>query len=269
MVFLKFTLFILVIFNTAFAVSEDNKLISYQSVYEISLDKDRDIKNKFGKPYLKRAEGELFLDWFNTCDSWFSNQRMYIRFWDSNGVGNLTDVSYSLEEAHDHNNMKFMLQVKDNNETIENINGNAIKDKKKVYVDLITPEKKKINLSNDTMFPHEHLKYIISNLSNGKKKFFSQNVYEGSLPEKTLNISTFIGDLSFKEESKNFSENGINNNFWDIRMAYYEGKSSTSSLELSAKINKQGVVSFFKYDYPEYTLLMKLKKIDVKKNLCE
>ena len=52
-------------------------------------------------------------------------------------------------------------------------------------------------------------------------------------------------------------------------MAYYEGKSSTSSLELSAKINKQGVVSFFKYDYPEYTLLMKLKKIDVKKNLCE
>lgn len=269
MVFLKFALLTLMIFNAEFATSKDNKLLSYQSVYDISLDKDRDLKNKFGKPYLKKAEGELFLDWFNTCDSWFSNQRMYIRFWDSNGVGNLTDVSYSLEEAHDHNNMKFMLQVKDNNETIENVNGNAIKDKKKIYVDLLTPRKNKINLPNDTMFPHEHLKYIISKLSNSKKKIFSQNVYEGSLPEKTLNISTFIGDSSFKEKLNIFSDKVIDNNFWDIRMAYYEGDSPTSSLELSAKINKQGVVSFFKYDYPEYTLLMKLKKIDTKKNLCD
>ena len=52
-------------------------------------------------------------------------------------------------------------------------------------------------------------------------------------------------------------------------MAYYEKNAQTTSLELTAKINKQGVVSYFKYDYPEYSLVMKLKKLVVTMDNCE
>ena len=52
-------------------------------------------------------------------------------------------------------------------------------------------------------------------------------------------------------------------------MAYYEEDSQTTSLELTAKINRQGIVSYFKYDYPDYSLVMKLKKLAVIKNSCK
>ena len=51
-------------------------------------------------------------------------------------------------------------------------------------------------------------------------------------------------------------------------MAYYEEDSQTTSLELTAKINRQGIVSYFKYDYPDYSLVMKLKKLAVIKDSC-
>ena len=87
------------------------------------------------------------------------------------------------------------------------------------------------------------------------------------MPENFFNISTFINQKSFKFTSIDLPKE-VKNKFWDVRMAYYEEDSQTTSLELTAKINRQGIVSYFKYDYPDYSLVMKLKKLAVIKDSC-
>ena len=51
-------------------------------------------------------------------------------------------------------------------------------------------------------------------------------------------------------------------------MAYYEENKQTPQMELTARVNKQGVVSYFLYDYPEYSLKIKLKKLQVSPVNC-
>ena len=112
---IKHILLVIIIFflNNSLKSAEID-LLSYQSVYEITLDKNREMKNTFGQTTIKEANGELLLDWFNNCDSWSSNQRMYLSFLNSSGVGSVSDINYSLTEKNDSSEMNFALQVKEN-----------------------------------------------------------------------------------------------------------------------------------------------------------
>lgn len=257
-------LFILLLFIFDLKASNPS-LVSYQSVYEIKL-LENEVKSRFGQPSLKDANGELLIDWFNNCDSWVSNQRMLISFLDKSGVGTVSDISYSLVEDVKSEKMKFVLQVKENNMVVQRVRGEAIKDEE-VEVKILMPKSKNIKFSKDVLFPHEHLKIILNSLGNEDMSIFSKQVYEGTLPDSFFNISTFINKKSFKLEDIELPKDVVNK-FWDVRMAYYEGKSQTPSLELTAKMNQQGIVSYFKYDYPDYSLKMKLKKLVLMKDNC-
>tara|TARA_B100000989_G_C19497456_1_gene452716 strand:+ start:41 stop:844 length:804 start_codon:yes stop_codon:yes gene_type:complete len=245
--------------------SNDLNLASYQSLYEISLDKDRKIESPLGQPSIKKANGELLIDWFDNCTSWVSNQRMLINFTNSNGVGTVSDINYSLNEAYNSDNMSFALQVKQNNEIVEQFRGSGERNDT-TLIKLFNPKEENLEFSSEIIFPHGHLKKIIQHLGN-LSGIVSYKVYEGSIPKNYLNISSFINKES-KKEKFNFPS-GIENKFWSVRMAYYEGETNTPQLELTAKINRQGIVSSFQYDYPEYSLSMKLKKIELRTIKCD
>lgn len=83
-----------------------------------------------------------------------------------------------------------------------------------------------------------------------------------------MNVSTFINSKTIKVEKKLLTS-GISNKFWIVRMAYYDENKQTPEMELTAHINEQGFVSFFKYDYPEYSLKMKLKKVVLSPTSCD
>ena len=242
-------------------------LISYESIYEVTINDNYDNK-KLGQTYITKANGELLLDWFNNCKSWVSNQRLYVNFINSSGVGTVSDIYYSLEEKNDSSEMQFYLQVKENNQLIKRVNGKAKKNEK-ISVEIIDSEKKNLSFPASVLFPHEHLKLIISKIDNSKDStIVSKKVYEGSLPENFLEITTFISDKNEKIDS-NIINSDIKNSFRNVRMAYFENKSEVPSLELTAKLNSQGIVSYFQYDYPTYSLMMNLKKVSIKKIDCK
>tara|TARA_X000000950_G_C13889698_1_gene650324 strand:- start:232 stop:1038 length:807 start_codon:yes stop_codon:yes gene_type:complete len=246
--------------------SENLPLLSYQSAYEITLDKNRKDKNKFGKSTIKEANGELLLDWFNNCGSWSSNQRMFLSFLNSSGIGTVSDINYSITEKNDGTEMTFALQVKENNILVQRVNGEANKGNK-MKIKTFSPEEKILEFDDSVIFPHQHLKEIINNLGT-KNSIFSAKVYEGSIPNNFLNISTFVNEGSAKENPELMPKEVINK-FWTVRMAYYKEKNQTPEMELTANINRQGVVSYFKYDYPEYSLIMKLKKLIISPDMCK
>ena len=216
------------------------KLLSYQSEYEISLANSEKIRLP-GKTYVNEASGQLFIDWINNCqNSWVSNQRMMTRFINSHGVGTVSEINYSLNEKTDGSDMDFVLEVKEDAELVERVYGEArIKDS--LIVKFPQTDKENLNFSNDVIFPHHFLEEIISNLYSDKQ-MITKKVYEGTIP-----------NLKLPKE--------INNKFKKIRMSYYQDNEQTPVFEQTINLNDQGVANFFRYDYPDYSLVLKLKKI--------
>jgi hypothetical protein len=236
------------------------KLLSYQSEYEISLSDSEKIRLP-GKTYVNEASGHLFIDWINNCkNSWVSNQRMMTRFINSHGVGTVSEINYSINEKADGSDMDFVLEVKEDAELVERVYGEA-KINNNLIVKFPQTDKENLNFSNDVVFPHQFLEDIISNLYSNKR-MITKKVYEGTIPDKFFNISVFITDEIIKEADLELPEE-INNKFKKIRMSYYQDNQQTPVFEQTINLNDQGVANFFKYDYADYSLILKLKKINL------
>ena len=250
---------ICLIFSWTSSLGEpSSNLLSYQSEYEISLG-DTETVRVPGKTYVDKAYGQLFIDWINNCeDSWVSNQRMMTRFINSYGVGTVSEINYSINEKSDGNEMDFVLEIKENAELVERTIGQAIKNNS-LTVKFPQTDKKDLNFSNEVVFPHTFLEEITQKLF-GNDKMIVKKVYEGTIPEDFFNISVFFTDEIVKESVVKLPKE-VKNNFKKIRMSYYKGNDSTPIFEQTVQINNQGIANYFRYDYPDYSLVLKLKKI--------
>jgi len=261
-----FKILIVTIIHCFFAdnIYAKNNLLSYQSEYSINLFESGETRIP-GKTYVDEASGNLYVDWINNCNnSWISNQRMVTRFVNSHGVGTLSEINYSVNESTDGQKMDFVLEIKENAELIDRTIGKAEKNDE-LTVNL--RDKKTITFSNDVIFPHKFLEKIIDNFQSQKKMIIG-NVYEGTIPDKYFKISVFFTD-EIVRESKKIIPKGVVNKFKKIRMAYYKDNIQTPIFEQTVHLNEQGIASFFKYDYPDYSLLLNLEKIDLTSLSCE
>ena len=241
------------------------ELLSFQSEYDISLAKN-DSPRVPGRTYVDKASGYLLIDWINNCEeSWLTTQRMMTRFVNSYGVGSVSEINYSLNEMSDGNKMEFVLEVKEDAEVKERHYGKA--EKKDDLIVKFMQTDKEYNFSKDVIFPHKFLEDVINNLESGKN-LLVRNVYEGTIPDKYFNISVFFTDEVVSVDKKKLDK-GIINKFKKIRMAYYQDKLQTPIFEQTIHLNKQGIASFFRYDYPDYSLELNLKKVSLNPLDCE
>jgi len=237
----------------------ESKLLSFQSEYAISLGKS-DAARLPGRTYVDKASGYLLVDWINNCqESWVTNQRMMTRFVNSHGVGSVSEINYSLNEIIDGKKMEFVLEIKEDSEVVDRHYGTA--QKNKVLTVKFRDRDEELEFSNDVIFPHQFLEDIIKNL-NSKKNMIVRNVYEGTIPEKFFNVSVFFTKEDVSVDKKTLPK-GVINKFRKIRMAYYQDKLQTPIFEQTVHLNKQGIASFFRYDYPDYSLELNLKKVEL------
>ena len=95
-----------------------------------------------------------------------------------------------------------------------------------------------------------------------------RNVYEGTIPDKFFNISVFFTDEIVEVDEK-LLDKGVLNKFKKIRMAYYQDKIQTPIFEQTVHLNTQGIASYFRYDYEDYSLDLDLKKVKLTPLDCE
>lgn len=259
-------IFIITVLTIFIIFSKSNaKLIGFQSEYEVSNIQKEEVRIP-GKTYIDKATGYLVIDWLNSCqNSWVSNQRMMTRFVNSHGVGTVSEINYSLNELDNGKKMDFVLEIKENSEVQERFYGIAEKvgDLEVKFKDRET----KHNFPSDVIFPRQFLSDIISNL-NSKKKIMVRNVYEGTIPDKYFRISVFFTD-EIQTIKDNILPNNISNEFRKVRMAYYQDNEQTPIFEQTVLLNNQGVANSFQYDYPDYSLFLKLKKIKLVPSECK
>ena len=94
-----------------------------------------------------------------------------------------------------------------------------------------------------------------------------KKVYEGTIPENFFNISVFFTDKVLKDSEVKLPKK-VKNNFKKLRMSYYRNNESTPIFEQTVHLNNQGIASFFRYDYQDYSLVLKLKKISMVELNC-
>ena len=241
------------------------KLLSFQSEYEISNLQKEEARIP-GKTYIDKASGYLLIDWLNSCqNSWVSNQRMMTRFINSHGVGTLNEINYSLNEMNSGDKMDFVLEIKENAEVQERFYGMA---KKSSDLEVKFKQREtKYNFPIDVIFPRQFLDDIVSNI-NSKKKIMVRNVYEGTIPNKYFKISVFFTD-EIKTVKNNILPKNISNEFRKIKMAYYQDNEQTPIFQQTVLLNDQGIANSFQYDYPDYSLSLKLKKIKLVSTECK
>ena len=95
-----------------------------------------------------------------------------------------------------------------------------------------------------------------------------RNVYEGTIPDKYFKISVFFTD-EIKIVKNNIIPKNISNEFRKIKMAYYQDNEQTPIFEQTVLLNDQGIANSFQYDYPDYSLSLKLKKINLVPSECK
>ena len=171
----------------------------------------------------------------------------------------ISEINYSLNELINENKMEFVLEIKEDAELVDRHYGKAEK-KDNVVVKFLEKDTT-LEFSEDIIFPHNFLEDIINNFDIGKKMIV-RNVYEGTIPEKFFNISVFFTD-EIASVDKKILPNGVENKFRKIRMAYYQDKLQTPIFEQTVHLNRQGIASYFRYDYPDYSLELNLKKLNL------
>ncbi len=256
---LKKTIIFTLLIQIFFVKIPQAKLLSFQSEYDISLGKS-DAPRLPNKTYVDKASGYLLIDWINNCEkSWITTQRMMTRFINSHGVGTVSEINYSLNELTNEDKMEFVLEIKEDAEIVDRHYGTAEKNEK-VIVKFLQKDKI-LEFSKDVIFPHRFLEEIIKNFDS-EKKMIVRNVYEGTIPDKVFNISVFLTE-EIVSVDKTILPKGVENKFRKIRMAYYQDKQQTPVFEQTVHLNNQGIASFFKYDYPDYSLELNLKKLNL------
>ena len=266
---MKFTInhnFLITVLTIFIIFSKSNaKLISFQSEYEVSNIQKEEARVP-GKTYVDKASGYLVIDWLDSCqNSWVSNQRMMTRFINSYGVGTVSEINYSLNEMNSGDKMDFVLEIKENAEVQERFYGMA---KKGDDLEVKFKQREtKHNFPNDIIFPRHFLDDVVSNL-NSKKKIMVRNVYEGTIPDKYFKISVFFTD-EVQTIKNDILPKNISNEFRKIKMAYYQDSEQTPIFEQTVLLNDQGIANSFQYDYPDYSLFLKLKKIKLVPTKCK
>ena len=75
--------------------------------------------------------------------------------------------------------------------------------------------------------------------------------------------------MKLKTVKNNVLPKNISDKFRKVRMAYYQDNEQTPIFEQTVLLNDQGIASSFQYDYPDYSLSLKLKKIKLVPSECK
>ena len=149
--------------------------------------------------------------------------------------------------------MDYVLEIKEDAMLQQRIIGNA-EIGKNLIIKFPQNEKKDLTFSNDIIFPHKFLKEIIKNFDSNNKMLVRKFMKEPF----QINFLTFqfFTDEIIKESDIELHKTIINQ-FRKIKMSYYQDNEQIPIFEQTLHLNKQGIASYFKYDYPDYSLVLK------------
>lgn len=254
--------FIIVGFFIPIALATAVELQPHRAYYSISMSVPARPQNN-----IVDVRGTMMLEFNKIPGGWTVQQLSEIwRYTDDESVEHVR-WGYVTWEAEDGMVFKFNTFRKVNDELVEDIRGTAKRKGKLIQVFYQKPEQKTLQLPEDTFFPIQHTKRLLTAAQEGEHSFPSI-VFDGSNTTGASEINTFIGTKkviagnSTTEDSHQFA----NQPFFPVRFAVYGVKETAyePNYVTTQKLLLNGIIAEYRIVEREgIELCGKLERIEV------
>jgi EipB-like len=202
----------------------------------------------------------------SACEGYASNFRQLTELQRSEGNPVASDVSAVSFEDGEAKTLRFEISTQTAGASQPSISGSAAReDNGAIDVNLIKPDKEKVDLGHDILFPTQHVEHIISTAKAGGR-VLEARVFDGSDTGKKVYSTLAIIGLERKGDSPDSAVAAklADMRRWPVTVSYFNetNKDSAPDYTMSFDLYENGVSGTLKLDYGTFALTAKLKKLD-------
>ena len=207
------------------------------------------------------VDGRMIFEWRSTCDAWVVEQRYVMTYQREQGNETHTDTEFSAWENKDGERYKFYVKNKfsDKKSKIEGVANYSLKTRSGAVL-FQAPKEVKYELPGNTMFPSNHTFFLLD-AAKAQKKLLVAPVFDGSEIQSAISVSAVIGK---QKVLANPQHSLLSGNYWPIRMAFFSPghRSTRPTHEMTINLHENGIASDLVLDYADFTVNMKLVKVE-------
>ncbi len=239
--------------NAGSAFAAGTSLSPHRAVYAMKM-----ISSTEGSD-ISSVTGKLVLEWQGSaCEGWVTNQRIVNRMGSKQGSSFVSDFRVSSWEAGDGSDYTFSMIHYVNGETIEEIEGSAVRREDKSLATLSKPEDGTIALPDGVVFPTEQISRMLDAAYAGRT-VFAVPVFDGSDTEHYFDTTAILGGRKKgapqgEEARAGKSLEGLAH--WPVQVSYFNPGDSTGlpDYEVSFQVYENGVSTGLVMDYGDLVL---------------
>ncbi len=244
------------------AEAGDAVLAPHRALYEMNLKSLASTSNIVG------AQGAMSLDWSRSCDGWTVDQRMRITLDFRSGPSRDTEVSFSSFESDDGLSYSFTTRTTSNGRVVDEYRGAAERPGagETAVVRYSVPEGRVLELPPDTVFPMAHTRDVLEAAARGEQIVW-QRFFDGPRPDESpfgANV-VIVGGARSGDEGPGAGLSALmDSRWWLVRIAFFPngGQAAEPDFEVEAKMQENGVVREFSFDFGDFAMEATLSQIE-------
>ena len=233
-------------------------MASHHATYKLSL-----LKSKGSNAPASAAGIIDYVFSGSSCDGYTTTFRQMTELQPAEGDARLNDLRSTTFEDAAGTQYTFKTVSKNDEETVNDIDGRARKQADGKTTVEFKPPTEKAALGTDVLFPTEHLRKIIETAETGGK-LLEASVYDGSdTGKKVFHTLTVIGNpIESPSADAAAALKGMTR--WPVAISYFEpGKEEQPDYVLSFDLYEDGISRALKLDYGDFVLGGELTDLSV------
>jgi EipB-like len=254
--------------SRARALTPAGELASHRAIYELTLGQSH------GNSSTVSARGRILYDFAGSvCEGYKLEFRQVSELDNGEGKVTLSDLRSNTWEDGDAKNFHFKSENYLNDQLMDSVEGQAVRQEGNIAVTLSKPKDTKLNIDRAIVFPTEHVRRIIDAARAGKS-ILEFPVYDGSEKgEKIYNTLTVIGRMIPPHERVPTDAAaglaalaGLSR--WPVTVSYFDRAGSTGEqtpvYAITFELYENGISRALLLDYNDFAISGELTSLEIK-----
>jgi hypothetical protein len=254
--------------SRARALTPAGELASHRAIYELTLGQSH------GNSSTVSARGRILYDFAGSvCEGYKLEFRQVSELDNGEGKVTLSDLRSNTWEDGDAKNFHFKSENYLNDQLMDSVEGQAVRQEGNIAVTLSKPKDTKVNIDRAIVFPTEHVRRIIDAARAGKS-ILEFPVYDGSEKgEKIYNTLTVIGRMIPPHERVPTDAAaglaalaGLSR--WPVTVSYFDRAGSTGEqtpvYAITFELYENGISRALLLDYNDFAISGELTSLEIK-----
>ncbi len=208
------------------------------------------------------VRGALGYRFEKVCDGWITEMQHLMVL--QGAEGGSINSAYSMTQWENFDGSKYRFRMRDylDGVQVDEVVGDAVRDKDKVLVTYEVPVEVTEELPADTMFPTQHSLTLLKRALKGDK-FANDLVFDGSGDTPTNRIAAVISAARPSQNTAEDADGIANRPYHSLNLAYYPlgNAENGPSTEIAVDFGENGVAQELRMNYGSFRVRGYLQKV--------